>query len=728
MANKEFGAKDTLLQLQDWVRRDFEDWYDSATPIISAVERKVYKDLTTFSEQLHSHQLVKLSVRRKAKESFVNKIWSKLHGRRDPQLRERFGRTKIGPEDLVQDLVGARFIMYAGRDQLLPLGFLSFWQELRVEELGIYSIFPEDSPFFPRELYEQMKGLSANVVAGVQQKDSGYESIHAIARIDKDYARVRQSVASSNGRRRLSNLTTTDQLDAIMQLSDREWDGLRNLQNLTSKKASVIEEIERRISVAEQSENELLDRISFEVQIRTALQDNWAQIEHQVRYGQEKAAGATGSPFARSATSKELLNQAFKAQTILTSALEQSQRLIPMIVGYDSDQLEIKSLTLGKRGTFFDDPDIADVLNRTNDLNTRLEKQLERGQQDDDILEKLLGEINQLSTDSGTDFRLFKIDEKPEYWGRRRYILLMLGYVLLKGNKKQRVCVVSWFKAGTKNSRMPQDPYWAATYIYDHIRFVDTHFRKNSRKYENYFSDPLLAYRVAGLAVQRGEFHKAMHELDTAIQLGFIEKFHETDPNNLVILNHARFERRCAQYHWWTYLSNRVENADELFAAIERARNVLEMKDTDIIPYDIEGFSPAQRTDVLRHEQRSAAMSFLLYSFHRFILRREGIPNWSGFSDARQSIDAHLQRLFGPSTPLLLSNSVDRNDRPHFKGEKRLIDGLLAADAKEFVDALQHVRQAIRDFEESPGKTDLPGDRVALAREIEELISAQYQG
>ncbi|MCK1384859.1 hypothetical protein [Bradyrhizobium sp. 21] len=729
MAKKIFGTKETLQELKDWVRQDFEEWYDSADHIISAVERKVHRDLTIFADQLHSHQLVKLSVRRKARESFVNKIWNKLHGQKVAELDKAHLGRRIGPEDLVQDLVGARFIMYAGRDQLLPIGFLSFWQELRVEELRIYSIFPEGSPFFPAELYDQMNRLF-DKVTGVQQKDSGYESIHAIARIDTEYAKVRlKTIAPSSmapGRRKQ---VSTEQLDTLKFVTDRTWDSLKALDAGSGNgKAGAVAKIERALFDAEMAALEHLGKINFEVQIRTALQDNWAQIEHQVRYGIEKAAGPAPSASARSTNSRDLLHQVFKTQTILTSALEQSQRLVPLIIGYDNDQLDLKSLTLGKRRHFFDDPALDPLLKQVDELNRQLEERLTRPIVNDNTLEQLLKHIEQLSISSVLDFRTFKIDDKPEDWGRRRYILLMLGYVLLKGNAEQRMRVVQWFKLGKKNARMPQDPYWAATYIYDHMRFVDTHFRTNTSKLRSHFCDPLLAYRVAGLAVQRGEFHKAINELDVAMKHDFLETFRENEPSNLKTLNRARFERRCAQYHWWTYLSNRTENAGELFQAISRMQKVLAMTEADIAAYDIPGFTSDDRADILKREQRSAVLAFILYSFHRYVLRRPELPNWPGFNEAHESVARNLIQLFGTAPPLHLAD-LKAYPGPLY-GERLLVDAILSAQ-ESYADAIATIHRAVADFEKWPGKTDLHGDRIALAREIEDFLSSlsrAYQG
>ena len=149
----QFGHKYTLRELRDGVRDDFISWYESAALIISAVERQAHYELFGFVDQLQPHQLVKLAIRKKSEESFADKLEQTLKDSRQfKELEKRFGGGKtVGPEDLIKDLVGARFIMYSGPDQLLPIEFLSFRQEFIVDELKLYSIYDRKTPFFPTD-------------------------------------------------------------------------------------------------------------------------------------------------------------------------------------------------------------------------------------------------------------------------------------------------------------------------------------------------------------------------------------------------------------------------------------------------------------------------------------------------------------------------------------------------------------------------------------------------
>jgi hypothetical protein len=279
---------------------------------------------------------------------------------------------------------------------------------------------------------------------------------------------------------------------------------------------------------------------------------------------------------------------------------------------------------------------------------------------------------------------------------------------------------------------MPPHPYWAANYVYDHIRFLDTAVRyklPQGNSLRDYFFDPLVSYRSAGLAVERREFPRAIHILDEAIKFKFMEKFAESDVENLRILNHARFERRCAQYHWLAYLSNRRENANHLFDAVDRLKSVLAMNVETVVAYRIAGLNEVQnkrlRLDILESEQRSALLSFVIYNFYRYILGRDGFPNWDGFSAEVGSFERMYARLLpgirdGGATEAA-SKSYDRTEK--FAAQRLTAESILEIFSRKRTQARKSIDAALTKLNDIPRRFVAPLDRRDVAGEIRQFLS-----
>jgi tetratricopeptide (TPR) repeat protein len=297
----------------------------------------------------------------------------------------------------------------------------------------------------------------------------------------------------------------------------------------------------------------------------------------------------------------------------------------------------------------------------------------------------------------------------------------MLAYLLLRGSDRTKERIVEWFgEDGDHSSRrrhpLPQSPYWAANSVYDYIRFLDTNFRYKkalNMSLRNNFFDPLVSYRVAGLAVERREFPRAIEILDEAVRHRFFEKFQETELGNLRVLNHARFERRCGQYSWLAYLANRQENANSLYEAIERMKKVLSMKPSDL-GYTVRGTKSQDLANklagILKHEQDWAGLNLVLYSFYRYVLNQEGVSNYTAFYREVEAL----------SQPRLPQNKKVYSD---IEGQKFLIKALYVAQKKK-ARAIELIQRAIVVFDKSPRRFETALDRLDVAHEILTFIES----
>jgi ppGpp synthetase/RelA/SpoT-type nucleotidyltranferase len=729
-----FGDKYILRELRDATRNDFVDWYRSAVPIISAVERQAHRELFGFADLLQPHQLVKLTIRRKSEESFADKIEKTLHDPKEFNKLEKLFPERIGPEQIVKDLVGARFIMYSGPDQLLPIQFFSFRQEFIVSELRLYSIYDSKSPFFSHDILNEIERLYPKVPILIGQKPSGYESIHAIVRFNPSYLRMKlYSQPTGTLTENASSLRVRHRdADTLRQLTPDIWKCLAEFERRLwpSRKAAdqFVMNAQQKIHSHTLTEISSLDKIDFELQVRTALQDNWAQIEHRLRYSLDKSAATAGG----TTPNRDLVDQAFKAQTVMTSALEKNQYLVLRIdeQKYSAVSLAIQTLSPGKRDMFFQQdthPQLKEIFSQVVDKYLEIDRDIaDANGSKRNISRKmteLLTSIKKLGERSKIDFRKFTTDDDVMKWGKRRYILLMLGYLLIRAGNDVKEKIVTWFHSGDPKTQMPRDTYFATTYLYDHIGFLDTNFRNKSHQFQDYFYDPLVNYRTAGLAVQRREFLIAVNMLDEARNFGFLEKFKETLPENLRILNHARFERRCGQYYWWAYLTNRHENVDDIYKAIERMKNVISMKLRDVIKYPIDEdrLPVLEKAAILNHEQQSAALNLVIYNFFRFVARKDNQPNWDRFDAELVPAMEAIRKLF-PEAGTEDAETFLNAAKPGFVGQMLLVQGIIKARYGNFPEALADIDQGIRSFSKQPVRLESSFDRVEVAGEIRTFL------
>ena len=290
--------------------------------------------------------------------------------------------------------------------------------------------------------------------------------------------------------------------NSLYQLSPDIWNCLTQLERRywprTKLNDQFVTNVEKKLRAFHLAELKFIDKIDFEIQVRTALQDNWAQIEHRLRYSLDKST----VPMTRAATNRDLVDQAFKAQTVMTSALEKNQYLVLQIdeQKYSAVSLSIQTLSPGKRGMFFQQDEHAKKeFFEVEGEYTKIDLDIMSGEKRTIAknLAHLLVLIEKLGERAKIDFRKFTTDDDFMKWGKRRYILLMLGYLLIRGTDDIKERIVSWFQVGDSKTQMPRDTYFATTYLYDHIGFLDTNFRNKKTQFQDHFYDPLVNYRTA---------------------------------------------------------------------------------------------------------------------------------------------------------------------------------------------------------------------------------------
>lgn len=290
---------------------DFADWYDRNIHLAKATADRVDRDLAGFARQSGAGRLAYYKVRVKEKQSFLDKI-TRFRDRPDAQIeiQKRFGDRLFHPQDIIRDLVGARMIFFFEPDRELAYVYFHTYPTFRVEEIELYEMLPETSTLVD----ENVRTLLQLIRTGGQTvnpipKDSGYESMHITLRYNVGFLKIRPEDGMAGG------------------------------------------DIKR------------FDEFPIELQVRTMLQDTWAQVEHTLSYADRKRPYSERNPAA--------LAEDFRTQKMIAKACERYQNTIWRRYRRLQEarvQLTGTSQDLGQRLREFN-PEDAEMINC---LNTRL--------------------------------------------------------------------------------------------------------------------------------------------------------------------------------------------------------------------------------------------------------------------------------------------------------------------------------------------------------------------
>jgi hypothetical protein len=117
--------------------------------------------------------------------------------------------------------------------------------------------------------------------------------------------------------------------------------------------------------------------------------------------------------------------------------------------------LPIRTLRLGKRKHFFerDHAEMLEQLKELDELNASLDSISENvgdsSRQGVETVDAILNLIDGLGKAANIDFWKFTTDDDALKWGKRRYVLLILGYILLRGGSDIKHRVIDWFRKKT---------------------------------------------------------------------------------------------------------------------------------------------------------------------------------------------------------------------------------------------------------------------------------------
>lgn len=529
---------------------DFADWYDRNVHVAKAVAERLDHDLRGFARQSGAGRLAYYKVRIKEKQSFVDKI-TRLRDKPESlsEIQNRFGDATFRPQDIIRDLVGARMVFFFEPDRELAYVYFHTYPTFRVDEVELYEMLPEASSLLDDSVLSLLQLIrSGHDDIRLIPKESGYESMHLALRYNPAFLKIRHGYATSG------------------------------------------------------TELEKFGEFPIELQIRTMLQDTWAQVEHTLSYADRKRPYSERNPAA--------LAEDFRTQKMIAKACERYQNTIWRRYRRLQEarvQLTGASLELGDRLSVFHTED-AEKINR---LNTRLE------QSDPDaygeVLEDVLHHFHALSNTYGFDFFKLEIPDEAEKWARQRVLILLLGYLMTFGLQETR------FRIHTLLSRElsahPADPRMTAVAIFEHVRFLDKWFRSPTAPggvpVKRLFHDALVHYRAAGAYFgEYGYYRRAIDVMDDA--LDDYRSHGRLAPDDDLILNEAHLLRRLAEYRWAAFnLDGRTDEQDliEAYELMGRA-----WASTDL-PKELEASG---------RERRKILSGLLTIAFFRFIHGADG--------------------------------------------------------------------------------------------------------
>ncbi len=528
----------------------FEDWYDQNVKLAHAVADQLDTDLRGFAKQSGSGRIAYYKIRVKEKQSFLDKI-TRLRNKTDSlaELRKRFGDETFRPQQIIRDLVAARMVFYFEPDRELAYVYFHTYPTFRVEEVELYEVLPETSAF----LDESVRGLLKLIRLGNEKispipKDSGYEAMHLALRYNPAFLKIRPA-----------NAVLGEELDRF-------------------------------------------DEFSIEIQVRTMLQDTWAQVEHTLSYADRKRPYSDRNPAA--------LAEDFRTQKMIAKACERYQNTIWRRYRRLQDvriQLTGASISLGNRITHFS-PDeqraISEINSRVLPMNPS---------RSGTLLKELLSFVKALSTRYGFDFLKFEIPDEAEKWSRQRVILLIFGYLMTFGLQKTRLRIHGL--VGSALSANPGDPRMTAVALFEHIRFLDKWFRSDTapggKEVKRSFHDALVHYRTAGAYFgEYGYYRRAIDVMGTAVEEYLSHG--RLSPDDDVVLNEAHLLRRQAEYYWAAFNLDGRTNELDLIKAYELMGKAWQSAD---LPED---------PDAQKRERRKILSGLLTMAFFRFIHGEDG--------------------------------------------------------------------------------------------------------
>lgn len=440
----------------------------------------------------------------------MNSFLDKITGIRQndrQDLRADYGAS-VSPETVIKDLIGARIVFYFSDDLDLIFSFLGTYPQFAVEEVEGYEAITKESPLY-RESHRRIADrLRAFPKHRITTKLSAYESYHFQIRYRGKYVQVRR-------------------------------------QALRHGKINI-------------NDFEQLEKFPIEIQVRTILQHTWAQSEHRLNYNIRKRANGVASD-------DDLLREEFLCHKSILWAAEHHQRVILQhfqMLHPSHREITGPSEDIGVRGQYFKPEDRKRILEIDRVLKTGSPAEVLRQ------LEEFVASIPAIY--SSDDCYILKIIDDVEVWGRQRLILLFLGYLLLTsvddGVKHQ---ITKLFE--TNEQLAIQIPWAVCLALYEHIRFLDTHFRERHQatgREKIFFSDPLVSYRTAGAYFGLGNYRRCIYLLDEAVTKKWFDELKMT-PSTSAFLNVKHFKRKIGEYYWRAYVTDKRKDHADLRSASE---------------------------------------------------------------------------------------------------------------------------------------------------------------
>ncbi len=406
-----------------------------------------------------------------------------------------------------------------------------------------------------------------------------------------------------------------------------------------------------------------IEEFPIEIQIRTLLQHNWAQIEHRLRYGdQKRIKHASEQKPANEADG--YVNDIWISLSMMLAAAERTQRIL--IRRYNEIQRKSaftrkRPFDIGQRDAIFYDSDgkacsiIKDVISKYETVTSGGDI----GEYSADVSD-ILTLFSSAAKEHSVKILTLLIDIDVHHWLRQRLFLLMIGHMLICGDKIVSDTTLTWICE--KNKAFPKDATLAAAKLYDHIRFVDAKHRYDTKM--AIFCDPLVNYRSSEVYASIGDFIRSIYLLNEAIDEGYIEKFN--DSTNYNILNKKHFLRKISEYYWIMYRIESDRKYDYIVKACEAAARGMQTYLND------EGHESIEQIQMISN--------YIIFSFDRHVIRRGTTQGIASFNDVIHRINEANMELLTHS-PMELKEGKSRHAFAcgiihHFNGETAAADAL----------------------------------------------------
>jgi len=483
--------------------------------LYSEIEEKLISTMAEFEEHIdkfiiryNSSYSVNVLSRVKKSDSFIEKCL--LVSRNEGYINSIWkDDSPVSIFEIIQDLVGVRLICMTQNDIENCILFISYEELLLVHETQLYTVFPDTSAFYDKRLKNLIDNVSYSRKSKFKEiqpvtKESGYEGIHFICRLD------------------------------------------------------------HRFDLKRREKSHFIFKIPFEIQIRTLTHHLWADLEHKMVYSHVKRVPTKNLDGSYRENSQSFVSTSIKHKlstyNLLLQAADRIQneiildsysntKAVPLSKKIRTKIINEESVNISSLSTFFDseNPDEKNICDLINLINDKLHINSATFKSD-------MVKLYDLYISYGFNPLSYNYKD-PKEWGQQRIFLLLLNYILVYSSDEE---TFNWYRSETLLDQSVEKNITSldvSINIYRNILFHDKLLRMRVKELDtvhvdvSHFYDIVVPIRLASAYFYKGFFRESVSTLNAVLNSNELSYFEKINSPGLIKKAH----RRLGQYLWYSY-------------------------------------------------------------------------------------------------------------------------------------------------------------------------------